>query len=118
GPQTHKSTEELMLAGPVPKDNSWQYAKIDSGHRYTSAAGSITITENPWRLELRDAAGRLLTATDHATNNESSFTPILPFSFVRRAADYSRSFNAAFTLAPGEKIFGCGESFTGLTSAD
>jgi alpha-D-xyloside xylohydrolase len=38
----------------------------------------------------------------------------VPFSFVRRAADYSRSINAAFTLSPGEKIFGCGESFTGL----
>ena len=33
---------------------------------------------------------------------------------MRRAADYSRSLNAAFTLSPGEKIFGCGESFTGL----
>ena len=33
---------------------------------------------------------------------------------MRRAADYSRSYNAAFTLSPGEKIFGCGESFTGL----
>ena len=40
--------------------------------------------------------------------------PILPFSFVRRAADYSRSVDAAFTLSPGEKIFGCGESFTRL----
>ena len=39
---------------------------------------------------------------------------MLPFSFVRRAADYSRSNAAAFTLSPGEKIFGCGESFTGL----
>jgi len=38
----------------------------------------------------------------------------MPFSFVRRTADYSRSYNAVFTLAPGEKIFGCGESFTSL----
>ena len=38
----------------------------------------------------------------------------MPFSFVRRAADYSRSMDAVFTLAPGEKIFGCGESFTSL----
>ncbi len=59
-------------------------------------------------------SGKLLTKTDHDLDNNTSFTPILPFSFVRRAADYSRSINAAFTLSPGEKIFGCGESFTGL----
>lgn len=113
GKQVHPPQEELMLAGPVPKDNSWQYEKIPGGHRYTSAAGSLTILESPFHIELRDASGRLLTRSDHASDNTTSFTPILPFSFVRRA-DYSRSYNAAFTLSPGEKIFGCGESFTRL----
>ena len=114
GPQVHKNTEELMLAGPVPSDNSWKYEKVTGGHRYASAFGSVTILENPWHLEIRDASGKLLTKTDHSADNKTSFTPILPFSFVRRSSDYSRSINAAFTLSPGEKIFGCGESFTGL----
>jgi alpha-D-xyloside xylohydrolase len=114
GPQFRKNLEELMLAGPVPKDDSWKYEKIDGGHRYTSQFGSISIMENPWRIVIRDANGKLLTETDHATDNTTSFTPIMPFGFVRRAADYSRSMNAAFTLSPGEKIFGCGESFTSL----
>jgi alpha-D-xyloside xylohydrolase len=114
GPQTHAPQPELMLAGPVPSDDSWKYDKVDGGYRYTSACGSVTIRENPFHIELRDATGKLLTRTDHANDNKNSFTPILPFSYVRRAADYSRSFNAAFTLSPGEKIFGCGESFTGL----
>jgi alpha-D-xyloside xylohydrolase len=114
GPQVYPSQEELMLAGDVPKDDSWKYEKVPGGHRYTSTAGSITIRENPWHIEIRDSTGKLLTATDHASDNSTSFTPILPFSFVRRATDYSRSFNAVFTLSPGEKIFGCGESFTGL----
>ena len=113
GPQVHPSQEELMLAGPVSKDDSWKYEKIASGHRYTSAAGSVTIQERPFHIELRDASGKLLTSTDHSDDNRSSYTPVLPFSFVRRA-DYSRSFNAAFKLAPGEKIFGGGESFTSL----
>ena len=38
----------------------------------------------------------------------------MPFAFVRRTADYSRSYDAVFTFSPGEKIFGCGESFNGL----
>jgi len=114
GPQFHKAAESLMLAGPVAKDTSWQYSAIKGGHRYTSAAGSVTVLENPWHVEIRDAQGTLLTKTDHSEDNKTSFTPILPFSYVRRGADYSRSFNAAFTLSPGEQIFGCGETFTGL----
>lgn len=114
GPQFHPAQEELMLAGEVPADESWQYSKIDGGCRYASAAGCVTILENPWHIEVRDATGKLLTATDNNVDNRTSFTPIMPFAFVRRAADYSRSFNAAFTLAPGEGIYGCGESFTSL----
>ena len=114
GPEVAPPQPELMLAGPVPQDHSWKYEKIEGGHRYTSQFGSVTILENPWHIEFRDAQGRLLTETDHASDNTTTFTPILPFSFVRRAADYSRSVDAAFTLSPGEKIFGCGESFTGL----
>ena len=114
GPQTHSPQPELMLAGAVPQDDSWKYEKLTGGHRYTSAGGSVTILESRFHIELRDATGKLLTATDHQEDNKSTFSPVLPFAFVRRAADYSRSYNAAFTLAPGEKIFGCGESFTGL----
>jgi alpha-D-xyloside xylohydrolase len=114
GPQTHPSLPELMLAGPVPHDDSWNYEKVTGGWRYTSEHGSVTIRENPFHIEIRDANGRLLTETDHTSDNSTSFTPILPFGYVRRAADYSRSFNAAFTLSSGEKIFGCGESFTSL----
>jgi alpha-D-xyloside xylohydrolase len=56
----------------------------------------------------------MLTSTNHNLDNESTFTPVMPFAFVRRAADYSRSISASFTLSPGEKIFGCGESYTKL----
>jgi alpha-D-xyloside xylohydrolase len=114
GPRTHAKPEELMLAGPVPRDTSWKYERLAGAHRYTSTAGSVTILENPFRLEIRDAQGKLLTATNHSRDNFLSYTPVLPFSFVRRSSDYSRSFNAAFSLAPGEKIAGCGESFTAV----
>jgi alpha-D-xyloside xylohydrolase len=114
GPQAHKNSEELMLTGAVSRDDSWKYEKISGGHRYSSAFGSVTILENPFHIEIRDASGKLLTKSNHADDNKSSFTPVLPFCFVRRTADFSRSYNAAFSLAPGEKIFGCGESFTSL----
>ena len=112
GPQFAKRADSLMLAGPVPKDESWQHSKVEGGHRYNSQFGSLTILERPWHIEVRDASGQLLTRTDHQSDNNTTYTPILPFSFVRRAADYSRSMAAVFTLSPGEKIFGCGEAFT------
>jgi alpha-D-xyloside xylohydrolase len=111
GPQFAKPAESLMLAGPLPKCDAWKYSAIEGGHRYTSEFGSVTILEKPWHIEFRDAQGRLLTKTDHAADNSTTYTPLVPFGFVRRAADYSRSMAAVFTLSPGEKIFGCGESF-------
>jgi alpha-D-xyloside xylohydrolase len=109
-----ETKDSFMLAGEPPIDHSWVYSKVKNGHRYTSAYGSVIITTWPWHIEFRDAAGHLVTSTNHATDDTSTFTPIVPFSFVRRAADYSRSLSAAWSLQPGEKIFGCGESFTRL----
>jgi alpha-D-xyloside xylohydrolase len=104
----------LMLVGDPPRSNSWKYEKISGGHRYSSSAGSITILENPWHIELRDTKGRLLTRTNHTSDYRTSLDPALPFSFIRRPSDYSRSVAAVFSLSPGEKLFGCGESFTRL----
>ncbi|WP_207765247.1 glycoside hydrolase family 31 protein [Solitalea longa] len=115
GFQVKPNPESLMLVnGKAPVDTrSWNYSKISGGHRYASDYGSVTIMEHPWRVEIRDAKGKLLTKTMHHVDNaDSSYTPVLPFSYVRRASDYSRSMSAVFSLGPDEKIFGCGESFT------
>jgi alpha-D-xyloside xylohydrolase len=104
----------MLVNGQTSVDKSWKYTLKDGNHVYTSESGSVIISADPWAVEFRDKNGKLLTKTNHRLDNSSTYTPILPFSFVRRASDYSRSFNAAFSLEPGEKIFGCGESFTGL----
>lgn len=114
GPQVQPPAESLMLAGPPRKDPSWKYEALANGHRYTSAHGSVTVTTKPWHVELRDASGRLLTQTQHTSDYTHTLVPALPFSFLRRSSDFSRSVGAVFSLAPGERIFGCGESFTRL----
>lgn len=103
----------LMLVKEPTHDNSWVYSKTATGHQYKSAFGTVTINQNPWAIEFRDAKGKLLTKTWHQSDNKS-YMSVMPFSFVRRAADYSRSVAAVFTLSPDEKIYGCGESFTSL----
>jgi alpha-D-xyloside xylohydrolase len=115
GFEAKPNQESLMLVnGKAPLDTkSWKYTKLSNGHKYVSEYGSVFIQTMPLHIEFRDANGRLLTSTVHHSDfNQSTYTPVLPFSYVRRASDYSRSFNAAFTLSPDEKIFGCGESFT------
>jgi alpha-D-xyloside xylohydrolase len=102
----------MLINGTVGQDRSgWTYQKIDGGHRYTSSSGSVTILESPWRITLEDSNGQMLTHTIGMEDTSETYTPVLPFSFVRRASDYSTSM-AVFRLSPNEKIFGCGESFT------
>jgi alpha-D-xyloside xylohydrolase len=112
--QTKPDQESLMLVnGRAPHDNSsWKYSKVEGGYKYTSPYGSVTISTTPWRVEIRDAEGKSLTHTVHIKDGAETFIPVLPFSFVRRASDYSTSMSAVFSLSPDEKIFGCGESFT------
>jgi alpha-D-xyloside xylohydrolase len=111
---THEEKDELMLVKEPMTDNSWKYTKIKDGYLYSSIYGSVFIKNYPWHIEIRDSKGKLLISTNHNVDNANSFTPVLPFSFVERATDMSRSIAASFSLAPGEKIFGCGESFSGL----
>lgn len=112
--QPQKKETSLMLVKEPELDHSWKYSKVPAGHLYTGQFGSVTITENPWNVEIRDQKGKLLTKSRHQNDGKTSFTHILPFSFVRRASDYSRSVAAVFSISPDEKIFGCGESFTKL----
>jgi alpha-D-xyloside xylohydrolase len=103
----------IMLAGPVPRDTSWRVQSTDSAITYTSAFGRIRIGRNPWQVELFDAHGTLLTRTQRL-GQPRSFTAFVPFSFLRRSRDLGRSTAATFELAPDEKIYGFGESFTRL----
>ncbi len=108
-----RDADSMMLAGPVPTDKSWRVEQTADAVTWTSANGRVKLIKNPWHVEFYDASGRLLTRTQNAGDPATYFTPI-PFSFVRRATDLARMTAATFELQHGEKIFGCGESFTRL----
>ena len=76
--------------------------------------GSIEIQKYPFRIVIKDAKGKVLTQTRHLIDNDSTQVKLLPFSFIKRGSDNSRSINPVFLLSPGERIYGCGESFTSL----
>lgn len=109
-----KDEASLMLAGTPGIDKSWIVSETDKEITYKSANGSLTIEKKPWRLVLRDAQGRMMTQTYCNRDNHESQVKAIPFCYIKRGSDNSRSINPVFSLSPNEKIFGCGESFTSL----
>ena len=122
---TPRTARIRMLTTPViPKDNDQDDVmfcdafKAKKGDRGTtvkkSPYGSIEIQPYPFRIVIKDAKGKILTQTRHIIDNDSTQVKLLPFSFIKRGSDNSRSIAPVFSLAPGERIYGCGESFTSL----
>ncbi|MBR1768074.1 MAG: alpha-xylosidase [Prevotella sp.] len=128
---TPRTARIRMLTTPIPpKDNdqddvmfcdkfkactkgaAWKSVQATNKISYSSAYGTIEIQNYPWRIIIKDAKGQILTQTRHIIDNDSSQVKLLPFSFIKRGSDNSRSVNPVLTLAPGERIYGCGESFT------
>ena len=92
----------------------WLRVETSQGVCYTSAYGQIEIQKYPFRLVIKDANGKILTQSRHIIDNDSTQIKLLPFSFIKRGSDNSRSINPVFLLSPNERIYGCGESFTSL----
>ena len=113
-PSVRKDGDSPMLTGPVPTSSAWHLVGDGSTVAYATDYGRLEIQRHPFRLVLKDASGRVLTQTRHIVDNDSSQVKLLPFSFIKRGSDNSRAVNPVFTLAPGERIYGCGESFTSL----
>ena len=101
----------LMLVKEPEIDKSWVYSFQNGKHVYKSEFGSVVVSVFPWKIEFFDASGNMVTHTRHQVDGRPSYKPTMPFGFIRRKSDYTRSVNAALALSPDEKIFGCGESF-------
>lgn len=111
-------TDDPMLVGPAPVNrDSWTVTDTSESIVYRSEAGSLEIRRDPWRLILRNSSGKLLTETRTWSDNDSTQVKVQPFSFIKRGSDNTRSVNPVFSLMPGEKIFGTGESPTALNKA-
>ena len=108
-------SDEVMLAGPPADGRSqWRVSRDARGVRYVSDNGIIEIQSYPWRIIIRDKDGKELSHTRAWSDNDSTQVKVPPFLFMKRGADNSRSINPVFSLSPGERIYGCGESATAL----
>ena len=100
--------------GEKVKIPSWPSTDNGKSIVYKADNGSVEIQRFPFRIVLKDKKGRILTQSRHIVDNDSTQVKLLPFSFIKRGSDNSRSVNPVFLLSPGERIYGCGESFTSL----
>ena len=115
-----KDLEEIMLSPQFMKDNphvTWTCQENEKAIIYTSKQGSLTIQKHPWRIILKDANGKVLTQSWTNDDNWVSQVKLLPFGFKKSGTDNSRMLNPVFSLKTGERIYGCGESPTGLNKA-
>lgn len=115
-PKLSEGGSSLMLAGEPKADTSWRLEDEDEdGVAYASAAGRVRLSFDPWRIELYDSSGKRVLRSYHLSDCRSLLnSDQTPFAFVRRTADMQVHAAAGFSLVPGEKLYGCGESFTRL----
>ena len=99
---------------PAPPNLGGEIVTSADAIKCRTKYGSIEIRKYPWRIVVKDAKGKVLTQTRHLMDNDSTQVKLQPFSFIKRGSDNSRSINPVFLLSPGERIYGCGESFTSL----
>ncbi|MCR5312509.1 MAG: alpha-xylosidase [Bacteroidaceae bacterium] len=113
-PKENYDDEVMLVSKPSDGTSKWKISKTADGVEYKSSEGNITINRYPWRIILKDKNGKELTHTRTWNDNDSTQIKVPPFLFMKRGSDNSRAINPVFSLSPGEKIFGCGESFTSL----
>ena len=116
-PVEPKPVASIMLAKEPGRDGSWKVTETNDKIIYSSDYGTIQINKNPWRIVLKDKAGRILSQTAALSDADSTQVKYTPFCFVKRGSDNARRINPVFTLTADEMIFGCGESATGLNKA-
>lgn len=104
----------LMLHGDVPKDHSWQIHENEQEVVYAGKRAQLVVNKKSFSLTLTGPSGNKLVSTQSMQDLKAMHSKAMPFCFVRRASDYSRSIAASFSLYPDEKIVGGGESFTRL----
>lgn len=116
-PKNDDATDIMFNGAPSKIDNAWNVSKEGNSITYSNDYGSLEIQRYPWRIIIKDKDGKIMTQTRTINDNDSTQIKILPFNFIKRGADNRRSINPVFSMSPGERIYGCGESFSSLNKA-
>lgn len=111
----NRDAQSLMLDG-APESLPLAPVEADGSHAvYRTTKLEVEVQYEPFHVILRDAEGRELTKTLHASDSKclQNYNP-MPFSYVRSSDDMRKYPAVSLESHPGEHYYGCGESFTKL----
>lgn len=112
---TPPTSPSLMLSETLNEDSSWPGYEDEECIEYKNDDASIRIYKASGQFEVLKPDGSILVKSIGLSDTYSQLhQKFIPFSFKRKASDYTKAFAASFSLDYDEKIYGCGESFTGL----
>lgn len=95
----------------------WDFTEEDGRYIYTDGERSIAVERSPFRVSLRDAAGRVLVQTNNMADAACLHKDRpFPLGLVRNMESWQCRFASSLSLFPGEKIFGGGRALPGWTS--
>lgn len=95
-PVEPKPAASIMLAKEPGRDGSWKVTETNDKIVYSSDYGTIQINKNPWRIVLKDKAGRILSQTAALSDADSTQVKYTPFCFVKRGSDNARRINPVY----------------------
>ena len=113
-PKDNYDDEVMLVRKPADGRAQWNVTETAKAIVYKSSEGSIEIQKYPWRLVVKDKNGKELTHTRALSDNDSTQVKTHPLMWMKRGVDNSRAIEPVFSLAPGERIYGCGEAPSGL----
>ena len=93
------ASDPMFVSAPKNDMSQWKAAETANAVTYTSPYGQIEIQKSPWRIVVKNANGKILTQTRHIADNDSSQVKLMPFCFIKRGSDNSRSINPVLRLA-------------------
>lgn len=108
-PKDNWDDEVMLVAKPKDGRSLWKVTETSNAIIYKSSEGTLEIQKHPWRVVLKDKNGKEMTHTRTLADNDSSQVKMHPLMFMKRGSDNSRAIEPVFSLAPGERIYGCGE---------
>ncbi|WP_422107824.1 TIM-barrel domain-containing protein [Winogradskyella sp.] len=105
----------LMFDGTLTDASSnWSFIESQNSYQYTSDMAEVNINLSNWNLKVSNHKGKELFKTVGLDDNKGLHQKYLPFSFIRHPKSHKKTFVFSTGLSNDERIYGCGESFTGL----
>lgn len=105
--------KESVMIQRLSNYRNYETEPMEGGVMLKTPKLLVEIRFSPFAVIVKDETGRLLT---RSLNQEGGKCLLncnpLPFSYVRTLDDMRKYGAASFLISPGERFYGCGESFT------